>query len=118
MISAEHLRQVRRLARRKRVWYRALDGIERNIVNLTIRVVERVKSNTLADQLTTILDKLREAMKSAFIRHCESYGVDRLREVIEIALSFGSVRALGWSGDESMVRLLALNNMHNPVGWK
>ena len=118
VISAEHLRDIRASALRKRVWYKALDGIERNIVNLTISVVERVKSSTLAEEIGKILFKLREAMKSPFVRHCEIYGVQKLEEVIEMALGFGCVRALGWRGDDSMVRLLALNNMYNPVGWK
>lgn len=118
VLSKEFLREVRYKALRKRVWYKALDRIERGMVNLTISVVERVKSYTLASELTKILDKLREAMKSAFIRHCESYGRKKLIEVVGIALSFGSTDAKDWHGDESMVRLLALNNFYDPVGWK
>ena len=118
MISSELLRDVRCNALRKRVWYKTLDRIERDIVNLTISVVERVKSCTLLSELNKILEKLREAMKSPFIRHCENYGCKKLVEVVEMALSFGSTVADEWLGDESMIRLLALNNMYNPIGWK
>ena len=39
---------------RKRVWYRAIDDLERGIINLTVRVVENVKSHNLVQALEGI----------------------------------------------------------------
>jgi len=117
MLSKELLREVRGIALRKRVWYKALDEIERGIVNLTISVVESVKSLTLVRELVKILAKLREAFKSAFVKHVEDYGFRKLMDVINVAVGFGNVEALKW-GSESFARLLALNNFNNPVGWR
>ena len=117
MLSKEFLREVRGIALRKRVWYRALDEIERGIVNLTISVVESVKSPTLVREISKILAKLREAFKSAFIKHVENYGFKKLMDVINVAVSLGNVEALKW-GSESFARLLAVNNYNNPVGWR
>ena len=117
MLSKELLREVRGIALRKRVWYRALDEIERGIVNLTISVVESVKSPTLVREISKILAKLREAFKSAFIKHVEDYGFRKLMDVINVAVGFGNVEALRW-GSESFARLLAVNNFNNPVGWR
>ena len=47
-------------------------------MNLTISVVESVKSHTLVQVLEGIVDKLREAVKSRFIRHVEEYGYSKL----------------------------------------
>ena len=116
-LSAELLRAARGCALRKRVWYRALDQVERGIVNLTIDLVERVKSLRLAGAIADILGKLEEALKSEFTRHVESYGYSRMRMVIEAAVRLGCREALNW-GCESFARLLALNNMYNPVGWR
>lgn len=117
MLSKELLREVRGIALRKRVWYKALDGIERGIVNLTISVVESVKSPTLVRELSKILAKLREAFKSAFIKHVEDYGFKKLMDVINVAVGFGNVEALKWES-ESFAKLLAVNNYNNPVGWR
>jgi hypothetical protein len=117
VLSKELLREVRGIALRKRVWYKALDEIERGIVNLTISIVERVKSRLLMQEISKILDKLREAFKSAFTRHVEDYGFKKLMDVINVAVSFGNQEALKW-GSESFAKLLAVNNYNNPVGWK
>ena len=116
-LSNELLRGIRSIALRKRVWYRALDKVERGIVDLTISVVESVKSLTLVRELAKILAKLREALKSAFTRHVEDYGYRKFVEVVRVAVSFGNGEALRW-GSEQLARLLALNNYNNPVGWR
>ena len=53
--SPVFLRTVRYQALRKRVWYRAIDDLERGIINLTVRVVEDVKSLTLIHVLEGIV---------------------------------------------------------------
>lgn len=116
-MSKEQLREVRSTALRRRVWYKALDGIERGIINLTISVVEGVKSPTLMREISKILVKLQEAFKGAFTRHMEEYGSRKLVDIIKIALSFGNEEALRW-GIDSFARLLTVNNYNNPVGWK
>ena len=53
--------RMRRL--RRRVWYQALDRIERGLVDLTIRWVEEVRSGRMTETLTRILAKLAMAME-------------------------------------------------------
>ena len=117
MVSAELLRAARGSALRKRVWYKALDGLERGIVNLTIELVERVKSLRLAEMIASILEKLEGALRSEFARQLEAYGYGRMRAVIGVALGIGCREALGWAG-EGFARFLTVNNMYNPVGWR
>ena len=111
------LREIRGLALRKRVWFEALDGVERGIVNLTISVVGSVRSLTLVHALSRILAKLRVAFRGAFVRHVEEYGWGRLMDVVQVSLSWGNAGAVGWR-TEGFARLLALNDYHNPVGWR
>lgn len=105
------------MALRKRVWYRTLNSLERGIVNLTIDLVACVKSLRLAGAIADILDKLEKSLKSGYIRHVEDYGLGKMKQIIEKALQIGCVEAAGWNC-ESFARLLALNNYHNPVGWR
>jgi hypothetical protein len=101
---------------RKHVWYRVLDKVEREIVNLTISIIDEVRSFTLSQTLHGILDKVRDASKTAFMRTVESYGVCRAVKSIEQARRFGYI-VKGWLDDEAFPRLLALNHMYNPSGW-
>jgi len=116
-ISRDQLREARCTALRRRVWYKALDHIERGIVNLTISIVESVKSPMLMGEICKILFKLRRALKGAFSTHLDEYGAKKLMDIIRVALSFGNEEARSW-GTVHFARLLAVNNYNNPVGWK
>ena len=113
--SKEQLREVRGTALRRRIWYKALDCVDRGIINLTISVVEHVKSPTLIRSISEILAKLRGALESAFTRHLK-YGSRKLVDIMEVALSFGNEDALKW-GTDAFARLLAVNDYNNPAGW-
>ncbi len=58
-------------ALRRRVWFGALDRIERGLVDLTIRYVDQVKSNRLRQVLVEILEKLARALESSMVRILE-----------------------------------------------
>jgi hypothetical protein len=116
-LSPEYLRAVRGCALRKRVWYRALDGVERGIADLTLALVDRVKSLRLAEAIAGILEKLETALRSEFTRHVEAYGYGKMRDVIRAAMSLGNRLAGGWA-TEPFARLLALNDMYSPPGWR
>ena len=60
---------IRAKALRQRVWYKTLDSLERGIVNLTIGIVERVKSLSLTKVLEAIHEKLEDACMSVYDRH-------------------------------------------------
>ena len=116
-VSKKQLREARGTALRRRVWYKALDNVERGIVNLTISIVESVKSPGLRGEIYKILFKLRRALRSAFSTHMEEYGARKLVDIIRVALSFGNEEARNW-GTDQFARLLAVNNYNNPAGWK
>ena len=118
IISQDYLRTVRLAALRKRVWYRVLDRVERGIVNLTIDVVMKVQSSVLAGELVKILAKLRDASKSAFTRHVESYGYLKLREIVRQADALGCEGACGWLMDLGFAEWFALNSFYKPAGWR
>ena len=117
IITPDYLKSVRLTALRKRTWFKALDKLERGIVNLTIKFVENLKSQVLAGHIVKILVKLRDVAKCAFTRHVESYGYMKLRETVEQALGLG-YDATGWIRDLGFAEWFALNNYYNPVGWR
>jgi hypothetical protein len=117
-ISPEYLRCIRRNAVRKRTWFQALDKLERGIVNLTIKIVDSLKSQLLTAQIVTILVKLRDAAKCAFTKHVESYGYQKLRETVETAVSLGNNAAQCWIRELGFAEWFASNDYNNSVGWR
>ena len=118
LLSKDQLREARSYALRRRVWYLALDDVERNIVNLSIRLVERVKSPALAAELNKILAKIREASKNVFTRHIDAFGRRKVRQVVDAAVGFGNYSAVDWLRSDSLEKLLALNDYYNVAEWK
>ena len=77
--SPDFLRTVRYQALRKRGWYRAIDDLERGIINLTVRVVEDVKSLTLIHVLEGIVEKIRLACMSVYSRRHLEFSLGKAR---------------------------------------
>ena len=117
MFTRGFLSELRLKAVRRRVLFRALDGVERGILYLCTRVVDEVSSPVLGVQLVEIVRRLREAMKSAFTRHVESYGFKRVVQLVEQAKAMGCERALKWLHDMSFIRYLTFININQPIGY-
>ena len=49
---------------RRRVWHWALDRMERGLVDLTIRWVDKVRSGRITETLMRILEKLAQALET------------------------------------------------------
>jgi hypothetical protein len=112
------LNDVRQKALRKRVWYRALDRLERGIFNLTTQIVDRVESELLGVELVKMLSKLSDAMKSGFVRCMEEFGVGKARSISAQAVSFGYASAEAWARDEGLIRYLAFLKVNELPGWR
>lgn len=108
---------VRRRAIRRGIWYRSMDEVDRGVFYLVTRIVDRVESELLGSVIIKILKRLRDAMKSEFVRHLEDYGYGAARRVVDQALSFGSVLAGGWVRDKSFISYLTLMDLNKPSGW-
>lgn len=116
MLSREKLVLVKRLAIRKRVWFRVLDGCERAIVSLTIRCVDIVRSARLAGILTSILEKLNEALKSGVERLMETAGRKLAQKIAAIAVSWGNLSAFEWAFDNGFVKFLTIMELNRASG--
>ena len=117
MFTRSFLVEVRRKALRRGVWFRALDRVERGILSLAARVVDRVESAVLGVELVKILRKLRDALKSGFVRRMEEYGLRRARMVARRAVEWGYAAARVWASDLGFVRYLTLIDVNKPSGW-
>ncbi len=107
-LTRETIAGLKLRALRRRVWYGALDRIERGLVDLTIRWVDRVRSGRLAETLLRILVKLARAMEQGMARVL-MVGRELALRASMLAVEWGNSQAYAWRFDEGFWRGLALS---------
>jgi len=108
MFSRSFLIEVRRKALRNKTWWRVLERFDRAFIDLTIQVVDEVRSVNLGVEIVKVLKKLNDALKSPFVRLMESYGLKQARKLSEQALSWGYSEAETWAHNLSFIKYLAV----------
>jgi hypothetical protein len=90
------------------MWTRALNRIDRALVDLTITVASRVRSQTLAKTLLSVVKKLEDAFESRILHMTRTVGFPRARGLSLLAQKWGNRLAGKWVLDESFARFLAV----------
>jgi len=111
-VSRLEIVRMKALAVRKGVWYRVLSRIERSCVDLTIKVVDQVRSRALAAVLFSVLRKLEEAVESGVARLMRGVGVEMAGRLSSLAQSWGNSSAGRWAGDVGFIRFLAVLHLN------
>jgi len=95
-------------AKRTKVWFKALTNIDRALVDLVIKVVDKVQSPKLGKSLLTILRKLEEALENRTYRIIRTVGLPLARKLASLAKKWGNPSAEKWLSDLSFARFLAI----------
>src|SRR6266581_5747127 len=90
---------------RRRVWYWALDRMERGLVDLTIRWVDKVRSGRMTETLMRILEKLAQALETGMGRVLGRGRVLAIR-ASELAVGWGNVAAYSWRFEQAFCNAL------------
>ena len=117
MLKKRFLADVKRKALRRGVWFSALDRVERGILTLTSRLVDKVRSTELCVELVKILAKIRYALKSRFVRRMEEHGLGQARRLAAQAVEWGYTSARAWASNFDFVRYLTLIDVNRPTGF-
>jgi len=113
--SREGLAKLKTIAVRRNLWFKALSTVERAIVDLTIRVVERVRSSVLKGALKAIASKIVEALKAkSFRERAIVIGRALAERLVRIAERLGNKRAREWAEDPSFVMYLGVSWLNTP----
>ncbi len=85
------------------------------MVNLAIRVVKGgIKSSVLARLVMGVVEKLRAAMESRFVRMAREVGRPLALRVSRIAVAWGNRLASLWARDDTFIRYLTVMHMNSP----
>src|SRR6266568_7355588 len=104
-ITREVLIGIKTRGLRRRVWYRALDRMERGLVDLTIRWVDKVRSRRMTETLMRILAKLAQALETGMGRVLARGRVLALR-ASELAVEWGNGAAFYWRFEREFANAL------------
>jgi len=88
------------------------------LMNLVIRVVDRVRSLILAKLLNSAVKKLLEAMESEVVCMMRTVGRQLAQKLSKIAESWGNESAVGWAEEPGFIQYLAVSCMNTPAMFK
>ena len=117
LLTREALAQLRRRAIRFKAWFK-LDRLERAAIDLTIRVVDRVRSSVLARVILGIVDKLRQWLRPTLRERALAIGRPLAEKISKIAQSWGNHRAGAWVEDLDFAFYLGISWINTPTVYR
>ena len=106
-----------RRALRRRVLFTALDKEDRSYMYLTMKVCDEIRNADVGTIIVKILAKLKEALKSPFVRKMETYGVEKAMSISAKAVEWGNDKAGHWFQEDCFARYLTTLELNAPTGW-
>lgn len=112
LLCRAELAMMKTRAIRSGVWFKVLSRTERALLDLTIRVVDRVRSSLLRKLLESIVRKICEALETPVRRLMREIGVALARKVCAVAKKLGCKEAWKWAEDEGFIQYLTVTYMN------
>ena len=112
-LDKKQLVNLKTKAMRSGAWFKALQRIDRVLFDLTIRVVDTIRSAKLAKSLLALTRKLEDAMKGNFSSRLRAIGLPLAKKISFIAQKLGNISAGGWVLDSSFAIFLAVMHVNN-----
>ena len=110
-LTREALAKLKLKALRRGCWFSDLKQSERKLLDLTIRVVERVRSFLLARIVSRLVSTLCEAMESRIFRLMRTDGQILAEKISKIGEAWGNRAAKAWAKDHAFIQYLTVNNL-------
>jgi hypothetical protein len=111
-LDKKQLVNLKTKAMRSGAWFKALQRIDRVLFDLTIRVVDTIRSAKLAKSIAVLTRKLEDAVKGSFSGRLREIGLPLAQKVSFTAQKLGNVSAIDWAFDSSFAIFLAVMHMN------
>ena len=109
------LAKIKAKALRRGVWFRVLTRAERAQMELTMKIVKKIRSHFLAKVVANIVEKLLEAMESRIVRLMREVGQPLARNLSAAAQKWGNKSAKSWSQDPGFVKYLTIMHLNKSL---
>lgn len=117
-LSRDELIRMKAKAVRRGVWFRTLTRSERAQMDLTVKLVKKVRSFLLAQVISSLVKKLREAMESMVGHLMKVVGTPLAEKLSQIAQKWGNAFATRWAKDLTFIQYLTIMHMNMPAIFK
>lgn len=120
-LSIAELAKLRLKAMRAGVWFKALQRIDRVLIDLTMKVTSArgtVRSVTLARNIIAVVRKLEGLLESSFKRVIREVGLPLAQELSSTAQKWGHTSAKEWASDLSFMVFLAMMHSNDPKTFR
>jgi hypothetical protein len=108
VLNRTQLTKLKSKAIRVGVWFTALPRIDRVLVDLTIKVVDNIRSISLAKSIFAVVGKLEGLLESSVLKSLRLIGRPLAEKVSLIAQKWGNASAKSWAVDSSFAFFLAV----------
>ena len=115
-MTKQGLMKVKSRALRNRTWYKTLSRMERAIIDLTIKCVEKIRSQVLAQMVSKIVSKILKTLAEDFMTHAEKVGREIVEKLSVIAQDWGNRTCFLWKCDKGFVKFLGVNTLNTRFG--
>ena len=92
------------------VWFKALPRIDRVLVDLTIKVVDNIRSVSLAKCIFAVVGKLEGLLESSVLKSLRLIGRPLAEKISLTAQKWGNASAKNWATDRSFAFFLAVTH--------
>ena len=114
VLDRKQLVKLKMKAMRSGVWFRALQSIDRVLIDLTIRVANSVRNVKLVKSILTVSRKLESALESRFSRVVREVGLPLAQQLSLASQKLGNASAKSWAYDRSFAVYLAAMHLNVP----
>jgi hypothetical protein len=111
-LDRSQLVKIKLKAMRAGVWFKALPRIDRVLIDLTIKVVDNIRSTSLAKCIFSVARKLEGLLESKFSRAIREIGFPLACKLSSFAQKWGNRSAQDWAKDMRFVRYLAVMKLN------
>lgn len=117
-LNKKQLMNLKTKAMRSGAWFKALQRIDRVLFDLTIKVVDNIRSEKLAKSIASLKRKLEDAITNNFSSRLRIIGLPLAQKVSLTAKKLGNISAVNWAFDSSFAIFLALMQVNNAKTFK
>ena len=114
-LDKKRLVNLKTKAMRSGAWFKTLQRIDRVLFDLTIRVVDNIRSAKLVKSIRTVARKLEDAMASSFSSRLREIGLLLVQKISLLAQKLGNISASDWVFDSSFADFLAVMHLNAKI---
>jgi len=112
-LNKRQLVSLKTKAIRSGAWFKAMQRIDRVLFELTIRVVDTIRSAKLAKSIAMLTRKIEDAIKNSFSSRLRELGLPLAQKTSFIAQRWGNISAREWAFSPSFAIFLAVMHVND-----